>query len=113
VIYKIIIGVAVVILFLVYTRFTGIRLTQEMDLYKNKIENDYTARIDQLQRELRRSNLERNNYAHRVDSISLHNETILRSIEKKDKEIAAIKGRYKNHTPTELEIEMEKRYERN
>jgi hypothetical protein len=64
---------------------------------------------DSLKLQLKTSNELRMVYILRIDSLSAVGEALSRKLELSTLELKQVKGRYKNHTPGELETEMERR----
>jgi hypothetical protein len=48
-------------------------------------------------------------YIRLIDSLTSSNQLLRTELDNTNKELESIPGRYDNHTPSELEIEMEKR----
>jgi hypothetical protein len=64
---------------------------------------------DSLKLQLKTSNESRLALSARIDSLSAVSKTLSLELAKTTSELKQVKGRYKNHTPGELEIEMERR----
>jgi Tfp pilus assembly protein PilW len=103
---KIIIGILILLLG-VSLFFNSENLTKEK-IHRSQ-ENEHKQQIKLLQQQLRETGRKRDSIRIYIDSLNLHNATLIRLTNLKDLEISKIKGKYNSHSVSELETEMEKR----
>lgn len=84
--------------------------TAELDKVRGKIKSQYEEEISALRSELLRSDSSRILLRTRLDSLGVANKDLLLQLSVTKQELSKVKGRYDHYTPTELEIEMMKRF---
>jgi predicted RND superfamily exporter protein len=75
-----------------------------------KEKNERRQTVKRLEQELLLSEQQGLVLNHRIDSLNIRYKNVIVDLDRTTKELKDIKGRYKNHTPTELEKEMLKRF---
>lgn len=100
---------ATLIIALIVILFFGNQYRKESSLYKTQLENEYRQKLLKLEQQLQSTERQRLVLGARADSLNSVNKDISRLKDKYQTELVQIKGRYKTHTPSELETEMIRR----
>lgn len=82
---------------------------REKETYKKLLDDQYKQRYAELQQKLKQTQQQRLVLIDSVSRLNHNNQTLHELSKKQDEELKKIKGRYNNHTPSELELEMERR----
>jgi hypothetical protein len=102
--------IAILVALLVFNAAVINTEVSKRDAFVKQLEQTYKNEISILEEAILRSERGRVLLDHRLDSIRISNKNLLDRVTDLDGELANVKGRYKNHTTSELETEMIKRY---
>lgn len=86
---------------------------RSVNYYEDKLEqqrNEYKDKLLLLQQQLSEANNERLDLTNKLDSLNSSLKNVLVDRDKTKAELMIVKGRYDNHTPSELETEMINRW---
>jgi chromosome segregation ATPase len=87
--------------------------TNSINHYEGVIETlkqEYKDEYNAYEQQLHLTRMERDSLDFRYDSHNFHLQNVRGELSKTEKELKAVKGKYDKHTPTELEIEMERKF---
>jgi hypothetical protein len=105
--YKIISGILLILL-IISVLFT-LKSRREKEAYKQIINDQFNRRYLELEHKLKSSEQQRTVLVDSIAAVNIRTKSLLELNKQKDQEILKIKGKYKNHAPSELEKEMERR----
>jgi phosphoserine phosphatase len=99
----------ILIALLLISGFLNVYQKKEKEIYKNLVDEQFKQRYVELEQKLKQSEQQRLVLGDSIINLNIHREATRKLIIKQDEELKKIKGRYDKRTPSELELEMERR----
>jgi peptidoglycan hydrolase CwlO-like protein len=98
--------VAVIVLLIIFNTNSRNYYEGALETLKQEYKDEYNA----YEQQLHLTRMERDSLVFRFDSLNFHLQNVRGELSKTEEELKSVKGKYDKHTPTELELEMEKKF---